>query len=239
MLKVGCCGDLTKPGVQHIQGHLIALSGPSNCNQSLVAVVLWFVYLDDTTAELPDLIDLRSALANDCTNHVIWNENLLGQRLARHDALHRLDRRTSVRLGTNMASLLRLLRTYATVAGNGWRAAIVHWYGSRLLLRDLALSIRMSIGIAWCGLPTVRAPVVIWVAIVSASWLGHVWNHLHSSRHYSRRATASRGVRRCRGSSKPLRELLKEGASDIVGGNMNGISNAEDDEGTFCRKRKA
>lgn len=143
-----------------------------------------------------------------------------------------------MRLGTSMTSLLWLLRPYTTIASHSRRGAIVHWHGG-LLLRNLALCIRMSISVAWGLLATIGASVIIRMTIVTTSWLRDVWDHLHSPRHYSCRATASGSIRGCGRPPKPLGELLEECATDIVGGNMNSISNSKDDQGAFRGKRKA
>ena len=194
---------LTESRVQHVQCHLIAFSSSSNRDQSLIAIVLRFVYLNYATTELSDLIDLCTTLANDCTNHIIWNKDLLRQWLARHHALYRLDRWSSVRLRSGMASLRRLLRAHASIASNGRRCAVVHWHGG-LLLRYVALSIRMSISIARSWLTTVGTAVVIWMPIVTARRLGHVWHYLHPPGNNSCRPTTSGSVSRCSRSPKPL-----------------------------------
>ena len=64
---------------------MIALCGSSDSDQALVAVILGLVDLDDTAAKLSDLIDLGASLANDSSNHIIWNEDLLGQWLTRNN----------------------------------------------------------------------------------------------------------------------------------------------------------
>ena len=98
---------------------MIALGGSGDCDQSFVAVILRLVDLDNTTTELANLVDFRTALSNDSSDHVIWNEYLLSQWLTRNKALHRLSRGSSMILGNNMASLLRLLWSDTSVASNG------------------------------------------------------------------------------------------------------------------------
>lgn len=68
----------TKSRIQHVESHLVALLCAGDSNQSLIAVILRLVDLDDTSTELSDLVDLSSTLTNDGTNHVVWNEDLLG-----------------------------------------------------------------------------------------------------------------------------------------------------------------
>ena len=75
---------LTKSGIQHVERHLVGLLCSCDSNQTLIAVVLRLVDFDHATTKLPDLVDLRSALANDSTDHVVWNEDLLRKRLTWH-----------------------------------------------------------------------------------------------------------------------------------------------------------
>jgi len=208
---------------------LVAFGGASNGDQSFVAVVLWLVDLDHTATELSDLVDLCTTLANDGSDHIVWDEDLLGQRLTRDDALHRLDWWTTVRLRTSVASCLWLLWPNTSVARNNGRATVVHWHG-RLLLRNLTLSIRMAVSVARGVVPTVDATVMIRVAIITTSWLGYVRYYLHSSRDYSSRTAASGSISRCCRPSKPFRKLLKERATNIVGCDVNGISNTKHDK---------
>ena len=56
---------------------MITLLCASDCDQSLVAVVLGLVDLDHTSAQLPNLIDLGASLADDGADHIIGDENLL------------------------------------------------------------------------------------------------------------------------------------------------------------------
>lgn len=81
---------LTESLIQHVQCHLIAFLRASNSDQTLVAVILWFVNLDDAATKLTNLIDFRSAFTNDSANHVVWNINLLRQWLAWHGSTHGL-----------------------------------------------------------------------------------------------------------------------------------------------------
>lgn len=104
--------------IKHIQGHLVALCSTRDRNQSLVAVVLRLIDLDNTATELSDLVDLRATLSNDSTNHIIWNEDLLSQRLAWNQALHWLSGWSSVGLRSDGASLMWLLRSDPTIASN-------------------------------------------------------------------------------------------------------------------------
>lgn len=97
---------------------MIALRSSRNRDQSLVAVILRLVDLDDTAAELSDLVDLRSTLSNDSSNHIIWNEYLLSQWLTRNHTLHRLSRGSSMALRNNVACLVWLLWSNTSVASD-------------------------------------------------------------------------------------------------------------------------
>ena len=83
-LAVSIFLGLTKSRVEHVECHLVALSRASNSDKSLVTVVLGFVDLDDTTTEMPNLIDFGTALTDDGTDHVVRNEDLLGDGLTWH-----------------------------------------------------------------------------------------------------------------------------------------------------------
>jgi hypothetical protein len=88
----------------------------------------------------------------------------------------------------------------------------------------------MAIGVSWSVVATIWAAVVVGMTITTTSWLRHVWDHLHASRNYSCWTATSGSVGRCCRSPKSLRELLKKRATDIVGGNVNSISNAKYNE---------
>lgn len=76
-------GKRTESRIEHIQRHLVALLCPRDRDKSFVAVILRFVDFDDTAAEVSDLVDLRTTLANDSSYHIIWYEDLLCQWLTR------------------------------------------------------------------------------------------------------------------------------------------------------------
>ena len=74
----------TKPGIQHIQCHGIALCSTCNRNETLVTVILWLIDLDDTTAQLSNFVDLSTSFTNDGANHIIRDIDVLGDGLTRH-----------------------------------------------------------------------------------------------------------------------------------------------------------
>lgn len=80
--RVGVLTRLTQSRIEHVQRHLVALLGTGDSHEALVVVVLGFVNLDDTSAELADLVDLGAALADDSADHVVRDEDLLSDRLA-------------------------------------------------------------------------------------------------------------------------------------------------------------
>lgn len=69
---------LTKSRIEQVQRHAVAFFRTSNCDEPLIRVVLGFVDLDHTTADLADLIDLRATLADDSADHVVGDVDLLG-----------------------------------------------------------------------------------------------------------------------------------------------------------------
>jgi len=73
-----------KSRVEHIECHLVALCRASDSDKSLVAVVLRFVDLDHTATKVSDLVDLGTTLANNGTDHVVGDEDLLCDRLTWH-----------------------------------------------------------------------------------------------------------------------------------------------------------
>lgn len=220
--------SLTKSRVEHVKRHLIALRSTRNGDQSLVAVVLWLVDLDDTATKLAYLIDLRSTLADDRSNHVVRNEDLLRKRLAWNNALHRLVWWASMRCGTRPAMLSRLLRANATVAS--CRLASIMERSLWHLWLETLLHLRLSISVGWAlSWVMITTSLVIRMAVVAASWLWHIWNYLHTAWDDTGRPTTAGSI--CRGgrTAEALSELLEESASNIICSNMNRISDTEHD----------
>jgi len=73
----------TKAGVQHVQGHLVAFLCSGDGHETLIAVLIGLIDLNDTATKLPDLIDLCTTLANDSSDHVVRNIDLLCKRLSK------------------------------------------------------------------------------------------------------------------------------------------------------------
>ena len=205
---------------------MIALCRPSDCHQSFVAVVLGLVDFNDTATELANLVDLGAAFANDGSDHVVGNENLLRQRLARDHALHWLGRGTGMTWVRRMADLWsRLMRSCARVARLLRRALEVD--GSLWLLRLCRLTVIRN-AVRRVSLPwIILSPVIVRMAIISSNRLRYVGHDLHTTRNDTGRSTASRRVRGRGRPTKTFRELLHQRLSDIVTGNVHGIRDTE------------
>lgn len=80
-----------QPRIQHIKRHLVTLRRPCNRHQTLIAIILRLINLDHRSTQLANFIDFRSALANDRTDHVVRDVDLLRQWLARDNALQWLN----------------------------------------------------------------------------------------------------------------------------------------------------
>jgi hypothetical protein len=233
--SVGVLARLTQSGVQHVERHLVALLGTSDGDQTLVVVVLRLVDLDDTATQLAYLVDLGAALSDDRAHHIVGNEDLLGDRLARErgTALHRLLgggrawlSRTSVAI-----LLLWLLRASADV-GSARGASTVAHLSLRMLHGRLTLLVRH--GVLWSGsasrLLSLPATVLIGVTHLAASVLGNVRDDLHAARHNALRTTVTNSVSRSSWAAKALSQLLHEGATNVVSSDVNGVSDTKDHE---------
>ncbi len=195
---------LTKSGIEHIERHLITLLSARDCDQSLIAVILWFIDLDHTPAQLPNLVDLLSTLTDDGANHVVWYEDLLCQRLPRKHSLHGLRRSASMALLGYMATVVWLVWTSPNIPLLR-RPAVVKWCLS-LLLRWLTMKIRNSIWIGWGTLGLiVVAFVIVWMAILTTGRLRHVRHDLHTTRYYASWTTTSGGISRSRWAAESFR----------------------------------
>ena len=97
---------------------MIAFRGSGDSHKSLVAVVLRLVDFDYAAAELSDLVDLGAAFTNDGANHVVRDENLLGQRLAGDHTLHRLIWRAGMAVSWLVGVDLGLMRASSSIAAS-------------------------------------------------------------------------------------------------------------------------
>ena len=76
--------SLTESRIEHVKRHLVAFSCSCDRDQSFVAVVLRLVDFDDTATEMTNFIDFSTTLADDCSNHVVRDVDLLRNWLAGH-----------------------------------------------------------------------------------------------------------------------------------------------------------
>lgn len=218
---------------------MIALCGSSDSDQALVAVILGLVDLDDTAAKLSDLIDLGASLANDSSNHIIWNEDLLGQWLTRNNrrgwatgAWLRLSKAT-------MVWLLWLLGSDASITSNCGRSTIVHWY-SWLGLWGLTMgSIWLAVAVARSRVSTAIVAAVVGMSIISSGRLGNIRHNLHTTRNNTSRTSTSRSVSGSCRATKSLGELFEERATNIVCSNVDGVRNTKNDQRTLGREWEA
>jgi hypothetical protein len=197
---------LTETRIEHEEGHLVALLSSSNGDETLVAVVLGFVDLNDTSTELAYLVDLRTALSDDSADHVVGDEDLLSQRLAGHHALHGLLRGACVsgrccsrsglsRVGRSVRSWS--MRTCADVWLSGRCSGVVHGclrvHGCGCAaVRVLLLHTIASRGRA--ALSRRLATEVVWGTPLSTSRLRNIRNDLHTSRYDTSRSAATSSI---------------------------------------------
>lgn len=231
---------LTKPGVEHVQRHTVALLRARNCNQTLVAVVLRFVDLDDTATDLTNFVDFLTTLTNDGTDHVIGYVNLLrqaGTTGAWHLTMHRL-MRSAMYLRAGMSNVWRWdMGSVSTCL-----SSIVRRYRRIRLVRGVWVLGRVGV----CGrrrhLAGARigpTPIVVAVTVVAAGWLREVWHNLHATGDGSNGTTSTSRIRRSSRPAEPVIELLQESAAHIVSSNVHSICDTHNDQGTFRGERQA
>ena len=68
---------LTEPRVEEVERHAVALLRAGDRDEPLVGVVLRLVDLDLAATDLANLIDLGATLADDGTDHVVGDVDLL------------------------------------------------------------------------------------------------------------------------------------------------------------------
>lgn len=226
---------LTEPRIEHVQRHLIAFLGASDGDQSFVAVVLRLIDFDHTAAQVANLIDLGPSLANDCTHHVVGNINLLRDGLSRHRLrrLARLPVRAGLRSG--LASIRSWLWHWTTITRRPRGGCIC------LCVRrvDLLSRTRGRGTHKWLRRHSLRRCCVvslvgIWMAKLPSCGLWHIRNDLHAPRDNPGRPSTPGGISRSARSSKSLSQLLNQGHSYVVGGDMDCICNAEYHQGALC-----
>jgi hypothetical protein len=186
--------NLTKSGVEHVKSHPVALFCASDGNQSLIAIVLWLIDLDDTTTHLSDLINLLATLSNDSSDHVIRDIYLLGQGGTRHAAMDRLCLRATVWLWACVRSTMGWYMGCSGTIRSGL-GSIVNWHG---WVRMSGMRIRLGVR-RWRHMRSgiMSSAIVFSVTVITAGRLWAVRDNLHTARNDAGRTTASSSV--CRG----------------------------------------
>lgn len=234
--------ELTKPRVEHIESHPIALLCASDRNETLVAVVLWLINLNHAPTDLANLVDLLAALSDDSSDHVIGNVDLLSNCLTGHVCTsHRLPMGANMGMSSRMADVRRLNMGSRSIAGSGG-GSVVHRHGGSRMNGVGRVAVRLCVGRRRHVMsPRVRTSTVIGVpvAIVATSGLGIIRDHLHTTRNSADRATAARGISRCSRAAKTLIQLFEKSAANIVGGDVNGVSHTHDNKRALCGQGQA
>lgn len=209
--------ELTEARVEHIERHPVALLSASDCDETLVAVVLWFINLNHAATDLTDLVDLLAALADDRANHVIGNVDLLGERTRTPRTTRTTgttgDGRavgTGGAVGASRTSWVRLHVWSGSSVPSSSVAAIGHLNGGiRVGLMRVAILRRILLG-RYVVATRIRttAVVVLAVAVVARSRLRVVGNHLQATRHSAGWAAAARCVSGGGGTTETVIELL-------------------------------
>lgn len=221
---------LTKSRIQHVQCHSVALLGTRDCDQALIAVVLGFVDLNNTSADLSNLVDLLSTLANNGTDHVVGDVDLLGQWGTGHTGttVHGLlTLRSSMGLRCcHMTAMLRRHVRSGTIATGGLGGVVQRSTGSRLRHGAVVRRLLLRIGVGRqvvVGSRIRTSAVVLALSKVASGRLGAVWDDLHTARDDTSGATTARGI--CRGcrSTEALIELLQKCTSDVIGSDMHSV----------------
>lgn len=188
---------------------------------------------------MSDFVDLRSALPDNRANHVVGNVDLLSQWLAWHRAAAASWASRSPRLSRLSGSVLcGLLRSTGPICGMG-AAAIRHGgladgRGHRLAMHvgDAITACRGAVGVRMVSLERIR------MAVLPTGWLRDIRHNLHTTGDGAGWAPAARGVGRGRRTAETLGELLDKSDGNVVGGDVDGIRNSEDHEGTFSGQGK-
>lgn len=90
------------------------------------------------------------------------------------------------------------------------------------------MEIWYTIRICGCTLGLIGMPlIIIWVAILTTGWLRDIRNNLHSTWDDACRPTAPGGIRRRGRSTESLSKLLYKGLTNVVGCDMDCISNSK------------
>lgn len=195
--------------------------------------------LDHASTELAYLVDLLAALADDGTDHIVRNIDLLGDGTAWHTGRDLL----SVRATLWLLSYVRrhmLLTTVGPGAVGGLLSAILYRHPVRRLCSSVGILLGIRAGLhGWAATVLVMTAIVLTSAIVTRRRSRRIGNDLHAARDGAGWGTTARGVGRGGRAPETLIQLLQESASDIVGCNVNSVSDAHNDERPFTRHGKA
>ena len=205
---------------------MIALLGTSNSNQALIAIILRLIDLDDTPRKLANLINLGTALADDCADHIIRDKDLLGEGLARQHVCHRVCGRSLLR-GRASTCLARLVGACTRVCIGSLRVRVVNG-GLGDGCRGWAVEIGDAIGVSRCALGTVVVAFIsVRIPIGSVHRLWLVGDNLHPPRDWASGAAGAGCVSRCSRAAKTLGQLLDKSIANVVSRDMNCVRNAE------------
>lgn len=236
--------ELTKSRVEHVKCHSVTLLSACDRNQTFIAVVLRLVDLDNTTANLADLVDLLATLTNDSTDHIVGNEDLLSQWRTSHTSgtMHRWSMRGTMMLGTSsMSRLVRWhVRCSSTIASS--LGSIVHG--------DVSTGLgSSSVGVVLLGGIRIRrhlmgsriraSSVVLTMAEVTACRLRGIRDYLHSTGNDSSRTAAASGIGRSRRAAETFVKLLEQSTAYIVSCDMDSISHTHHHKGPFTGQWQA
>lgn len=144
---------------------------------------------------------------------------------------------SSLRTGVTSGHLW-LLWSNAGVGGGLW-ATVCDWSGGGALLWNWS----SSLGSIWClgwSWSAARAWVVLLhvasLAIAASCRLWDVWDNLHATWDNASWATLTGSICGCGWTTESGGELIHESGCDVVCGNVDGVSDTEDDEGSLAGK---
>ena len=230
-----------QPRIKHIKRHLITLRRPRNRNKTLIAIILRFINLNHRSTQLTNLIDLGSALADDSTDHVVRDVDLLRQWLPWNNTLHRLNR-WSCMASSGWTSVttghLWLLWSDAGVGCCLW-APVCDWRSGALLWDWCSSGLGSIWCLVWCWSAAGAWVVLLHVAgvtVAATCGLWDVWNNLHATWDNASWATLAGSICRCGWTTESGSELVHEGGSDVVCGDVDGVCYTEDNEGSLAGK---
>lgn len=233
-------GNLTKPRVEHVECHLVALLGTSDCDKTFIAIVLRLVDLDNGSRQLSDFVDLGASLADDGTHHVVGDEDLLGEGLAGKHVHPGGGLGTALRtaLGHRGSSLTRLVRTSASILTTLIGSGIVNrGLGGRR--GSLAVKVRNAVGVCGCPLRgVIMLAIGVGVAVLAVEGLRLVRNHLHATGDGSRRSAGARSIGGGSRTTISLGKLLDQSVGNVVCSDVNGIRDTSDNKRALGGKRQ-